>query len=63
MKFYCAECWEEIGNCAPWCGEAARERNQGAVAIPETDADNDPEQMLEDEAAKIPTLNTVERKP
>ena len=26
MKFYCAECFEEIGNCLPWCGEAARER-------------------------------------
>ncbi len=28
MKFYCAECFEEMGNCAPWCSEAARERVQ-----------------------------------
>jgi hypothetical protein len=26
MKFYCGECWDEMGNCAPWCREAARER-------------------------------------
>jgi hypothetical protein len=26
MKFYCGECFDDMGNCAPWCGEAARER-------------------------------------
>ena len=26
MKFYCGECWEEIGNCLPWCSEGQREQ-------------------------------------
>lgn len=28
MKYYCAECFEEIGNCQLDCSEAARERIQ-----------------------------------
>jgi hypothetical protein len=28
VKFYCAERFEEVGNCLRWCGERARELNQ-----------------------------------
>jgi hypothetical protein len=28
MKFYCAECFEEMGNCAKWCQEAARDSRE-----------------------------------
>jgi hypothetical protein len=28
VKCYCAECFEEIGDCQPWCSEAQREREQ-----------------------------------
>jgi hypothetical protein len=45
MKFYCAACLEEMGNCHPWCPELNAERS------PE-DADNDPYQMLNDGEAE-----------
>jgi hypothetical protein len=45
VKFYCGICWEEMGNCHPWCPEldpSPREQPR-----PE-DADNDPDQTLND---------------
>ncbi len=28
VRYYCAECFEEAGNCPPWCSAAERERER-----------------------------------
>jgi hypothetical protein len=37
VKYYCADCFEEIGNCQPDCPEAAANGGRGLVHADDTE--------------------------